>query len=294
MSSPAALPPADPVALQRTVRRLHGAGRVPWLHEEAARRMADRLPLVKLQPDVVLDWSGPLGASQALLRQAYPRARHQTVGVPQPPVPPRRWPWSRPAAPALQVLADDAVPAGQAQLLWANMMLHGMPDPQPVFERWRQALAVGGFLMFSTLGPGTLPELRAIYREQGWGPALAPPIDMHDLGDQLVQAGFADPVMDQELLTLTWADADALLRELRTLGANVSRDRHPGLRTPRWLAQLKQALSVHALQGRPALTIELVYGHAFCPEPRARMQPQTTVSVDDMRRMVRTPRARGS
>jgi malonyl-CoA O-methyltransferase len=91
--------------------------------------------------------------------------------------------------------------------------------------------------MFSTLGPGHLARAARHLPPARLGPAaLLPFVDMHDLGDMLVQAGFADPVMDQELLTLTWADADALLAELRTLGANVSRDRHPGLRTPRWRA----------------------------------------------------------
>jgi malonyl-CoA O-methyltransferase len=284
-------PRVDAVALARTVARLCAAGQAPWLHEEAARRMAERLPLVKLQPQVVLDWSGPLGGSQALLRHAYPQARHRTVlvdGLPTPAAAPRRWWHWRRAVSVAEALPEGEVAAGEAQLLWSNMALHGCDDPPPLFARWQRALAVGGFLMFSTLGPGSLPELRAIHRDHGWGEPLLPFIDMHDLGDMLVHAGFADPVMDQELLTLTWPDAEALLRELRGLGANISPQRHPGLRTPRWRERLVAALGAQAVDGRPRLTFELVYGHAFKAAPRVRLQAETALSLDDMRVLIRT------
>lgn len=283
-------PRVDAVALARTVARLCAAAKVPWLHEEAARRMADRLPLMKLQPQRVLDWSGPLGGSDSLLQQAYPQAQRRAVlmgGWPAPAAPARRrWTWRRTASSVVPV-PESEVPAGEGQLLWSNMLLHGRSDPQPLFGQWQRALAVGGFLMFSTLGPGSLPELRSIHRAQGWGEPWVPFIDMHDLGDMLVHAGFADPVMDQELLTLTWPDADALLRELRGLGANVSPRRHAGLRTPRWRERLVAALQAQAVDGRPRLTFELVYGHAFKAAPRAPVQAQTALSLDDMRSLIR-------
>ena len=283
-------PRLDAVALARTLSRLCAAGMAPWLHQEAARRMAERLPLIKLQPDTVLDWSGPLGGSDALLRQAYPRARHAMVmldGLPVPPAAPRRrWPWRR-AQPARDAVREPEVADGSAQLLWANMMLQGVDDPPVLFGRWQRALAIGGFLMFSTLGPGSLPELRAAYRAARWGEPMAPFVDMHDLGDMLVHAGFADPVMDQELLTLTWTDGDAMLRELRGLGANVAPDRHRGLRTPRWRERLVAALCEQAADDRPRLSFELVYGHAFKVAPRARVQAETTLSVDELRAMAR-------
>jgi malonyl-CoA O-methyltransferase len=117
---------------------------------------------------------------------------------------------------------------------------------------------------------------------------------MHDIGDQLVHAGFADPVMDQEHLSLSWATPEALLAELRTLGANTDPARHAGLRTPRWRARLADALrGLAGADGRLHLSFEIVYGHAFNPPPRAKLAPQTEVSLDAMRAMVRgarTPR----
>ncbi len=294
--------PLDTRALARVQERLQAAASPPWLHGEVARRMAERLPLIKLQPTVVADWGAFLGASQALLRAHYPRAELLAVEVSnarrdataaallQPWWSPRRWA----GASAHAVLAHE-VAAGQAQLVWANMGLHGAADPQALMRQWHRVLAVDGFLMFSTLGPGTLARLQALYRAQGWPVPLAPFVDMHDLGDMLVEAGFADPVMDQETVTLTWATPEALLAELRGLGGNVAAGRHGGLRTPRWRHRLQQALgSLAAAEGRLALDFELVYGHAFRPPPRARVTTETQLPLEDLRAMVKAGRRPGA
>jgi malonyl-CoA O-methyltransferase len=283
--------PADPVALARWRRRLRSAADTPWLHAEAARRMAERLAVVRLQPQAVLDWGLQPRHDRALLAAAYPRARITAVDPDGVAAPAAAAPWwrgllSRSAAPA--AVAPAAVPEGQAQLLWSAMLLHTLPDPQAMFTAWRQALAVDGFLMFCTFGPGTLPSLAALYAEAGWPPPLAPLVDMHDLGDMLVHAGFADPVMDQETLRLTWADPGAALAELRTLGLNAAPTRAPGLRTSRWRQRLLDALAtLRGADGRVALSFELVYGHAFKPLPRARLAAETAVPLDDLRAMVR-------
>ena len=255
--------------------------------------MADRLSIVRLQPSTVLAWAPAVGGGMGELRQAYPRAEIVAVepdaSVRNAPGAARAWwPWRRAAA---VPLAPAAVAAGAAQLVWSNMGLHGAADPQALMRQWQQALAVDGFLMFSTLGPGTLQPLRDIYRSQGWLQPHAPFVDMHDLGDMLVEAGFADPVMDQETITLTWPTPEAALNELRGLGGNVAQQRHAGLRTPRWQQQLTDALRAlpAAGGGRVALPFELVYGHAFRPVPRPRLGPETAVSLDDMRAMVRRP-----
>lgn len=285
----------DAVALARVHRRLQGASQPPWLHGEVARRMAERLPVVKLQPSRVLDWGAFIGSSHQLLPRAYPRAQLLAVepdtarrdataaALRSPWWSVRRWRGTAPRA----VGRSELGPAS-GELLWSNMGLHGVLDPQAEMAAWHRVLAVDGFLMFSTLGPGTLRELGALYAGQGWPVPMAPLVDMHDLGDMLVQAGFADPVMDQETLTLTWASPQALLAELRQLGGNVDPRRATGLRTPRWLDRLHEALSRGAgADGRLSLQFEIVYGHAFRPAPRARLAARTEVPLDDMRAMVR-------
>lgn len=276
-------------ALAHVLARLARLPHAPWLHEEVARRMAERLAVVKLTPEVVLDWGGFLGASAPVLHTAYPRARRlvlePTAELAARSAPPRR-PWWRVGGPGPDELADPAtLPPGSGELLWANMALHAHAERPAVLAQWHAALRVGGFVMFSTLGPDTARELVALYRQQGWGPPQWPLPDMHDLGDELVQAGFADPVMDQERLTLHWSSPQALLAELRQWGGNLHPGRHPGLRTPRWRERLHQALAAGAdAQGRVALTLELVYGHAFKAAPRVAAGGVATVSLDSLRR----------
>jgi malonyl-CoA O-methyltransferase len=286
--------PVDAAALQRVRRRLAAASAPPWLHAEVARRMAERLPVIRMQPTVVLDWWAQAGGSRELLAAAYPKASLVRVEPAVATVAAAPWwlPWRRGRG-AGPLLAESAVPAGAGQLLWANMMLHAVADPQAQLIAWQRALAVDGFLMFSTLGPGSLQGLRELYHARGWPPPHAPFVDMHDLGDMLVHAGFADPVMDQEQLVLTWADAPALLRELRSLGGNTDPARPAGLRTPRWHARLLEALGALAgADGRLRLEFEIVYGHAFRPPPRPRVQARTAVALEDLRTMARTPRRR--
>jgi malonyl-CoA O-methyltransferase len=286
----------DPIAVQAALRRMAGSPGAPWLHEEIARRMAEKLELILLQPAQVVDWWSGLGAGAALLEQAYPKASHLRVE------PDHTWaerakarlprPWWSAARwsggdLAVTLEADPIAPG--AGLVWANMMLHAVVDPVALIERWHALLRVDGFVMFSCLGPGTLRELRSLYQRLGW-PAPTPGfVDMHDLGDMLVHAGFADPVMDQETLTLTWATPRALLAELRGLGGNTAPDRQPGLRTPRWRAQLERELeSLAAADGSIGLTFEVAYGHAFKAAPRLRAGEATAFSLDDMRAMVRS------
>ncbi|MEK8049838.1 methyltransferase domain-containing protein [Ideonella sp. DXS22W] len=299
MPDPSPPPPlVDARALARQLDRLARADSPPWLHQEAAGRMAERLAVIREAPAQWLDWWGWLGASAPSVQAVWPQAERRAV-EPTPALAERSraqlqapwWAWRRRQALVQAVIDEAAVPPGQAQMLWANLMLHAVPDPVALMARWHAALAVGGFLMFSTFGPDTWRELRALYAEAGW-PAPHPPFtDMHDIGDQLVHAGFADPVMDQETLRLHWSSPEALLAELRGLGGNLAAARPAGLRTPRWRRRLYEALAARAdTQGRIGLTVELVYGHAFKAAPRARAGEPVAVSLDSVRDSLKTRR----
>jgi malonyl-CoA O-methyltransferase len=289
---PAVAPRLDARAARRALARLGRQGEAPWLHQEAARRMAERLEWIKHRPDVVLDWSGAAGASTALLTSTYPRAeqlRWSEEGMPA--APSGSW-WRRWTGGAGPRDVDAAsIEPSRAGLVWSNMRLHFEPDPQPLLQAWHRALAPGGFLMFSTLGPGSLGLLRETYVAAGWGVPHAPFVDMHDLGDMLVASGFAEPVMDQETLTLSYESPEALLAELRGLGANVAPARFAGLRTPRWKAALLEGLKSKAdAAGRLVLQVELVYGHAFRgADAGPRVEAQTQIALDDMKSMLRKP-----
>lgn len=302
-ASVAGLTAPDPAALRRRLARLAAQAQAPWLHAEAARRMGSRLEIIRAKPARILDWGAWSGGTGDLLRRTYPQAVvtavEPTAGLLARHAPstgrPTWWPARLAGALTRQgsrAMLQADVPAASAELLWANMVLHAVADPVALMARWRDALAVDGMLMFSCLGPDTARELQLLYRRLGWPPARHDLQDMHDIGDQLVHAGFADPVMDMERLTLTWRDATAMLAEIHGWGGNAHPQRFAGLRTPGWHSRLLAALEeLRRPDGTLALTVELIYGHALRPVPRARMQAQTTVSLDDMRAMTKAGRS---
>ena len=289
-SPDAAVARIDALAAARLKRRLVQATESPWLHQEAASRMAERLSFIKRQPTFVLDWSPDSPQAPSPLAKACPQAQMRRVRELAPPVVPTSW-WRRLTGLDARErwMSPAETVAAQAELLWSNMGLHLEPDVLAVMRQWRAAMAADSFVMFTTLGPGSLVSLRRLYAECGWGEPHAPFTDMHDLGDMLVEAGFADPVMDQEVLTLHYATPEALLKELREMGMNLTPGRFAGLRSRTWLAQLKAALSRQAdANGRIGVEVELVYGHAFRAADRGpTLSADTRIPLDDMKLMLR-------
>ena len=288
-------PTIDPVAARHWERV--APARSPWLHEEVARRMEDRLQWIRLEPRTWADWEPVRGglSGHALLERRYPRAEcfvqeaQAREGALEQLS--RPW-WRRWSGP---VLHRGPIPDGAAQMLWANMSLHMSGDPQALLAAWHRALAVDGFLMFSCLGPDTLRELRAVYQALGWPPPAHEFTDMHDWGDMLVHAGYAEPVMDMEQITLTWEKPQRLIEELQELGANLHRSRFPALRGRGWRSRLEQELieGLRGADGRLALTFEIIYGHALKPAPTLRMSAKSELSLENMRAMLHADKRPG-
>jgi malonyl-CoA O-methyltransferase len=284
----------------------------PWLHEEVARRMVERLQWINLQPKTWTHWGAVRGGQLAhtALLQKYPDS---TCFLPI----------------VGEIIADEAIknianidnfrnneskwklsnlfkskpkvnyavaPDGTTDMLWANMHLHNALDPQVLIEQWHKTLATDGFLMFSCLGPDTLRELRGMYDKLGWPVPSHQFTDMHDWGDMLIQAGFAEPVMDMERIVLTYETPQKLLEDLRELGRNLHPERFPALRGKAWKANLEAALVEHladpAEGGRLKLTFEVIYGHAMKPKPRVKLSEHSAVSLQDMRSMLQGSRGR--
>lgn len=286
----------DPVAARRWAQRAHTES--PWLHEEVARRMAERLDVIRLPVQRWAHWE-PVRSGMAghdLVAAHYPSAQsfkvlahtEQAQAATNSEAIPWWKKWRQPSAAATDHVSAPA--PGSAQLVWANMLTHQSADPQTLLGDWHRALAVDGFVMFSCLGPDSLRELRDVYAAQGWAPPAQEFTDMHDWGDQLVAAGFADPVMDMEHITLTFEAPERLLAELRGLGRNLHPGRHAALRTPAWRERLTHALDerLRPASGGPLpLTFEVIYGHALKPAPRHSVAPKTTIALDDMREQLR-------
>jgi len=231
------------------------------LESEVAVRMLERLDYVKLAPRRILDaGSGP---PRRLFAKRYPKAEAIAIDFSLEMLRARKKRLFERNSPRA-VCADLArlpLADGCVELAWSNMALHWLGEPLAALKELQRVLAPEGLLMFSTLGPDTLKELRAAAGEARVH-AFA---DMHDLGDMLVASGFSAPVMDMEILQIAYRDAAALLADLRGSGQTSARlDRPRGLAGRRFAAALRAALGA-----APRATFEVVYGHAWKVAPRA-------------------------
>jgi malonyl-CoA O-methyltransferase len=186
-----------------------------------------------------------------------------------------------------RVCADAAaLPLGTASvdLVFSNLMLQWCNDPDAVFRECRRVLKPGGLLTFTTFGPDTLVELRRAWAAADDGHTHVNRfIDMHDLGDALVRSGLAEPVLDVERYTLTYATARDLMRDLKAIGAhNATAGRPRGLTGRGAFMRMAAEYETHRREERLPATYEVVFGQAWAPmsASRARVAPgEVTVPV---------------
>ena len=285
---------AAPFVDARQVRRAFAKaapayGQHDFLVREVDRRMQERLDYVRLEPKQIIDLGCSRGASLAPLMARYPGALalgldavpEMLVGEGKAPAW-RRWlPFGRSEGPLLAAADALAIPCrqGSVDLVWSNLLLHWLDNPLPALVEAHRALAVGGLLMFSTFGPDTLKELRSAF---GDGYARTQRFtDMHDLGDMLVEAGYADPVMDMEVLTLTYDDFPSMVADLRAAGSHCAMTARPRGLTGRGLwQQARQAYEGQRREGKLPATFEVVYGHAWKVPPKKIADGRSVIRFD--------------
>lgn len=179
--------------------------------------------------------------------------------------------------------ADNSV-----DLIVSNLMLQWCDDLDAVFAEFRRVLRPEGLLMFTTFGPDTLKELR-----QAWQTADSDYehvnhfIDMHDIGDALIRAGFGQPVMDMELFTLTYDKPMGVLKDLKAIGAtNANQNRSQGLMGKTKFHAMLEAYEGLRKEGKIPATYEVVHGHAWAAQevikgPHRNKSGHIEISLDD-------------
>jgi malonyl-CoA O-methyltransferase len=225
---------------------------------------------VKLAPCRFADIGCATGDGVRLLMQRYPEALPVAVDYARPMLTAVRersnW-WERVRGKAPRCVNADvrALPlaTNSLDLVWSNLMLHWLHDLRPAFAELQRVLVEGGLLHFALLGPDTLKELRAAAMKVGAGWTAPTFIDMHDIGDMLMAAGFGDPVMEMEMLTLTYRTPRAFLADQRRLGV---RDGLLGRQS--WRDWRRVFAAWESLEGLLPARFEIVYGHAWKLAPR--------------------------
>lgn len=246
------------------------------LADEVALRMAERLDLVRLPEGSVLDLGSGPGGGTDRLAERYPGRTVVGLDPAEQLLRARRagrrggWLTSLLRPKPLQVCADlEHLPfrPGSFALVWSNLVLQWLRHPETSWRAIGSLLRGGGLLMFSTLGPDSLAEIRRAWRTTGRPGNCLPFADMHDIGDSLVHAGFAAPVMDMEVITVRYPSAAAVVADLRGQGAaNVRADRSRGLLAPARWNRFVEALATAGTDGEVVLRLEIVYGHAWWPD----------------------------
>ncbi|HEY3325691.1 MAG TPA: malonyl-ACP O-methyltransferase BioC [Novimethylophilus sp.] len=246
------------------------------MQREVFERMFARLDLVKLAPQVILDAGCGTGLGTSRLAQRYKNSRVLALDIAPPmlQLAAARQPWlSRLAWRSRQafVCGDiEALPLedGSVDLAWSNLAMQWCNDLDLAFRELHRALRPEGLLMFSTFGPDTLMELREAASADPAHTHVSRFLDMHDIGDALVRAGFKDPVMDMERFTLTYDDVRGLMRDLKAIGArNATEGRRRGLEGKSFLQRLADNYERFRRQGKLPATYEVVYGHAWKAQP---------------------------
>jgi malonyl-CoA O-methyltransferase len=247
------------------------------LQREVCIRMLEKLDIIKIQPAHLLDIGSGTGWGTRQLGERYPQASvialDIAIGMLLAARGTSSW-WQKLFAGNKQryLCADaEALPlaAQSVDMVWSNLAVQWCNDLPGTFVELHRVIKTDGLLMFSTFGPDTLKELRIAFDGVDGYNHVNRFIDMHDIGDMLVAAGFADPVMEMETLTLTYDDVKAVMQDLRDIGAhNATAGRSPGMLGKAKWARIVQNYETLRRNGKLPATFEIIYGHAWRVQPK--------------------------
>jgi malonyl-CoA O-methyltransferase len=294
--------PISLALIRRLFARPERVAQSQFLRREIAGRMFERLSLIKINPDQILDAGCGEGDDLLTLRQHFPRSTLLGLDAALPMLSETRQREARSwsgmqrlmrvlrvrsqhlSAQSALVCADFGrlpLKAAAMDMVWSNLALHWHPQPHRVLAEWARVLRVDGLLMFCCFGPDTFKELREVAAVTGTHARVLPFVDLHDYGDMLVDAGFSSPVMDMEKLNITYSSVEKLLADVRAFGGNPLQDRSRGLMSRQQGQSLSRALEQRVdRDGRLRLTIEVIYGHAFRARPRTTGTGEPIVHFD--------------
>jgi malonyl-CoA O-methyltransferase len=281
---------------KRQVRRNFGRAANTYEHHDALQQevqglLLDRLGFYLEAPTRVLDVGAGTGRGTALLRKRYPKAQviAADLALPMLRAAKKHVSWLKPFQRVCADATSLPLPDHSVDVLHSNLCFQWIDDLPALFGECVRVLKPGGLLVFSTFGPDTLKELRAAWAQADQQPHVSRFLDMHDLGDAMINAGLRDPVLDVDRYTLTYSEPRLLLKELQGLGAtNADRERERHLLGKRHYQRMLEAYETLRVDGRIPATWEVVTAHAWGPpHGQSRRTPgggeMASFSVDSLR-----------
>jgi malonyl-CoA O-methyltransferase len=246
--------------------------RAAVLQREVGARLLERLDYIRIDPGCIVDLGSGPGLCTGLLGKRYKSAEVVALDLAPAMVTQARqklsW-WEKPFSKQHFLCADaERLPLADRSVdfIFSNLTLQWCRDLEQTFAELHRVLKPNGLLMFTTMGPDTLKELRESWRAADDRIHVHPFLDMHDIGDALMRSRFADPVMDMEYLTVTYQDARTLMRDLKTIGAhNAAESRNRGMTGKARLKSMLAHYETYRRDGQLPATYEIVYGQAWMP-----------------------------
>lgn len=245
------------------------------LQQEVANRLVERMELMSMKPTSILDAGTGTGFVSQLLAERFPKAKITALDLAFNMLKQSKnkrsfkQRWNKQFHYVNAEVENLPFADASVELVISGLTLQWCQDLPKVFKEFRRVLAPDGLLLFSSFGPDTLKELRQSWAQVDDVPHVNAFADMHDVGDALMQSGFADPVMDMEMLTVTYNDVKTVMRDLKQIGAhNVMQGRSHNITGKNKLKNMMQAYEQFRVDGLVPVSHEIVYGHAWVPEAK--------------------------
>jgi malonyl-CoA O-methyltransferase len=242
-----------------------------FIHLEIRDRLLERLKIVDMHPETIVDLGAGTCQGVSGLATAFPNQHVIAVDFAE-----QMLAAGTPAigsANVSRVCADArALPFTERSidLIFSNLVFHHCPNPGAAFAEARRALGFPGLLTFTMLGQDSLIELRKAWATVDRFSHISDFMDMHHVGDALIQAGFTEPVVDVEILTITYDSLAKLMKDLRETGSiNATAARNRALSGREAWRKLGDAYEQYRNENnRLPVTLEIIYGLAWSGETR--------------------------
>lgn len=238
-----------------------------FLQQEVASRVFERLAYMRIKPEFILDVGCGTGACSRQLRDLFPKSKVTGIDIAEGMIKVAKKSQKLFKKINYQIADADLLPFtdNHFDLVFSSLSVQWMPDLKKTFNELHRVLKPGGLLIFSTLGPDTLMELRQSWSQVDQGVHVNEFIDMHIIGDLVFNASFENTVMDRDVITLTYETMLGLMRDLKAIGAhNIDSERQKGLMGKNKFSALKAEYEKFRTdEGVLPATYEVIYGHAW-------------------------------